>query len=68
MYRCLYIIFTVLSVIGELIFEKPGKLLYAFLILLSIIFKPFAIFLLISILCYAYRRKRYLSSVNFLRK
>ena len=61
MYRGLYIIFAVLSLIGELIFEKPGKLLYAFLILLSIIFIPFAIFLLISILCYAYRRKKCLT-------
>ena len=60
MYRGLYIIFAVLSLIGELIFEKPGRLFYAFLILLSIIFIPFAIFLLISILCYAYRRKRFL--------
>jgi len=60
MYRAFYIIFAVLSAIGELVFERPGKLLYAFLILLSIIFTPFAIFLLISILCYAYKRKNYL--------
>jgi len=61
MHRAIYIIFAVLSLIGELVFERPGKLLYAFLILLSIIFTPFAIFLLISILCYAYRRNRFLT-------
>ncbi len=32
MHRAIYIIFAPLSLIGELIFEKPGKLFYAFLL------------------------------------
>ncbi len=52
-------ILTVFSRAGEFIFERPSRAFYALLIILSIISRITALFVLISVLCYAYRRGRH---------
>ncbi|RLI76518.1 hypothetical protein DRP04_12590 [Archaeoglobales archaeon] len=52
-------IFTIFSRAGELVFERPSKAFYALPIVLSLISHITALLVLISILCYAYRRGRY---------
>ncbi len=52
-------LFTFFSRAGEFIIERPGRAFYVLLAVLSIISHTTALVIVISVLCYSYRRGRY---------
>jgi hypothetical protein len=51
-----YQLYRFFSFWGEVIMNRPSKLLYAILIIAAIFFPLFAGFLVLSLLCYAYKK------------